>query len=114
MRWLEIAQLIMAGRIRLLPLVSLMMLAVALTPLAASADVDDQDAVREAVQHGRIRPLEEILGRIRGKLTGDIVGVKIDRKERWLYEIRVLNTDGRLFEVDVDAQSGEIERIKEK
>jgi uncharacterized membrane protein YkoI len=104
----------MTGRIRLLALVSVMMLAVALAPSAARAGADDQDAVREAVQHGQVRPLEEILGRIRGKLAGDIVGVKIDRKERWLYEIRVLNADGRLLDVEVDAQSGKIERIKEK
>jgi uncharacterized membrane protein YkoI len=106
--------MMMTGRIRLLPLVSVMMLGVALALSAARAGSDDHDAVREAVEHGQVRPLEEILGRVRGKLAGDIVGVKIDHKERWLYEIRVLNADGRLFEVQVDAQSGEIERIKEK
>ncbi|MGH7120130.1 MAG: PepSY domain-containing protein [Acetobacteraceae bacterium] len=91
-----------------------MALALALTPLAVRAGADDQDAVRAAVQAGQIRPLEEILGRVRSKLPGEIVGVKIEHKERWIYEIRVLNPGGRLFEVKVDAASGVIERIKEK
>lgn len=97
-----------------MPLVGVMMLAAATAPFAARAGADDQDTVRAAVQHGQIRPLEEILGHIRGKIAGDIVGVKIEHKERWLYEIRVLKADGRLLEIHVDAKNGEIERVKEK
>lgn len=95
-------------------LAGLMTLTVALAPLVACAGTDDHDALREAVRHGQILPFEEILGRVRSKLTGDIVGVKVEHKDRWLYEIRTLNPDGRMFEVEVDARSGEIERIKQK
>ena len=34
--------------------------------------------------------------------------------DRWLYELRVTDAKGRLFEVYVDAHSGAIDRIKEK
>jgi uncharacterized membrane protein YkoI len=82
---------------------------------AARADVRDHDAVRRAVQSGEIRPLTEILAAIRGKLPGEVVGVEVEQKNgRWLYEFRALDRAGRLFEVYVDARSGEIERIKEK
>lgn len=91
-----------------------LMLAMALsTPLCA--DPADHDAVRQAVEGGEIRSLSDILDTVRGKLPGEIAGVEIERKNgRWLYEFRAVDSKGRLFEVYVDAKSGEIERIKEK
>jgi uncharacterized membrane protein YkoI len=91
-------------------------LAVAIIPIgAALGDPHDHDAVRLAVERGEIRPLAEILTRVRDKLPGQIAGVEIERKAgRWLYEFRVVDRQGRLFEVYVDARTGEIERIKEK
>ena len=64
---------------------------------------------------GEIHSLADILKALRGKLPGEVAGVEIERKDgRWLYEFRVVDSQGRLFEVYVDARSGEIERIKEK
>jgi uncharacterized membrane protein YkoI len=75
----------------------------------------DQDAVRQAVQRGDIKSLTDILGALRNKLPGEIVGVEIEQKRgRWVYEFRVADKSGRLFEVYVNAQSGEIEQMKEK
>jgi uncharacterized membrane protein YkoI len=91
-------------------------LASLLSARPAGADAIEQDAVRQAVQQGEIRPLTEILDAVRDQLPGDVIGVEIDRKEegRWLYELRVLNAQGRLYEVYVDAHTGAIDRIKEK
>lgn len=73
------------------------------------------DEVRRAVEAGEIRSLADILDAVRGKMPGEIAGVEIERQRgRWLYEFRVLDDKGRLFEVYVDARSGAIERIKEK
>ena len=56
-----------------------------------------------------------IIGEARGKLPGDVAGIEIEHEGgRWRYEFRVVDSQGRLFEVYVDARSGEIERIKEK
>lgn len=75
----------------------------------------DQDAARQAVERGEIKPLADILATIRSRLPGDVVGVKIERKRsRWVYELRVAGAKGRLFEVYVDAQTADIDRIKEK
>ena len=92
-----------------------LVVAVLLCARPGQADARDHDAVRRAVQGGEIRSLSEILNAIRGKLPGEIAGVEIEHKNgRWLYEFRVVDRAGRLFEVHVDARSGEIERIKEK
>ncbi|MBI5128200.1 MAG: PepSY domain-containing protein [Rhodopseudomonas palustris] len=75
----------------------------------------DHDEARLAVQRGEIRPLAELLTMVRGKLPGEITGVEIERHHgQWLYEFIVVDKNGRLFEVYVDPQSGEIRKTKEK
>ncbi len=94
-----------------------LLLAVAAPAAGARADdrEHDQDSVRQAVERGEIKPLAEILAAIRDKVPGEIVGVEIEQKRgRWSYEFRVADRKGRLFEVNVNAQSGAIEQIKEK
>jgi uncharacterized membrane protein YkoI len=82
---------------------------------AARADSDDHDAVRLAVERGEIRSLAEILAALRGRLPGTVKGVEVERKGgRWVYEFRVADDKGRLFDVYVDARTGDIERTKEK
>jgi uncharacterized membrane protein YkoI len=75
----------------------------------------DHDEARLAVQRGEIRPLAELLALVRDKLPGEITGVEIEREHgRWMYEFLVVDKGGRLFEVYVDPQSGEIQNTKEK
>jgi uncharacterized membrane protein YkoI len=89
--------------------------AAVLPTAAALAESHDQDAARQAVESGEIRPLADILAAARGKLPGEVIGVEIETKNgRWIYEFRVLNGKGRLFEVYVDARSGAINLTKEK
>ena len=96
---------------RLIPLA----LVLAIPPASASAEPHDHDRVREAVTRGEIRPLADILAAVRGKLPGEIAGVEIERENgRWMYEFRVFDQGGRLFEVHVDGQTAEISRVKEK
>jgi uncharacterized membrane protein YkoI len=84
-------------------------------PAEAGADARDHDKVRRAVERGDIRALADILSVVRGKLPGEITGVEIEQKNgRWLYEFRVIDANGRLFDVYVDARSAAIDRIKEK
>lgn len=92
-------------------------LVAAVPRLADARDQDEvrRDEVRRAVETGEIRALADILKAVRGKLPGEVAGVEVERKDgRWLYEFRVVDGQGRLFDVYVDARSGEIERIKEK
>jgi uncharacterized membrane protein YkoI len=93
-------------------------LAIALAGLpaaAARADGHEQDELHRAVERGEIRSLADILAAIRDQLPGEVAGVEVERKNgHWIYEFRVVNGHGRLFEVRVDARSAVIERVKEK
>lgn len=92
-----------------------LMLAAALVAGGAPALARDQDDARRAVEAGEIRPLANILNTVKGKLPGEVVGVRLEREAgAWLYEFRVVDEKGRLFEIHVDARSGEVERTKEK
>jgi uncharacterized membrane protein YkoI len=87
----------------------------ALPPTAARADEHEQDELHEAVERGDIRSLADILAAIRDQLPGEVAGVEVEhRNGHWIYEFRVVDGRGRLFEVRVDARSAAIERVKEK
>ncbi len=91
---------------------------VAVAPQVADAhdyDGSRRDEVRRAVETGEIRSLADILGALNGKLPGEVVGIEIERSHgRWRYEFRVVDSQGRLFDVYVDARGGVIEQIEEK
>jgi uncharacterized membrane protein YkoI len=84
--------------------------AAAMLPSCALADRDrDYDQARRAVERGDALALAEILTRTRSDLGGEIAGVSFKRKhDRWVYEFKVIDPAGRLWEVYVDAASAAI------
>jgi len=83
--------------------------------ITPSAGRGDQDEARQAVEAGRIRPLAEIMRKVRGKLPGEVVHTKLENKgDAWLYEFRVINGSGQMFDVHVNGQNGEIMSVREK
>jgi len=97
------------------PILAAVLLSAAAPAAVARDDEHERDAVRRAVEAGEIKSLAEILAAVRGKLPGEVAGVEIEHENgRWLYEFRVVDDKGRLYEVYVDARSGKIEKTKEK
>jgi uncharacterized membrane protein YkoI len=72
------------------------------------------DQALQAVREGRILPVLPIIKRIGQKYNGHVVDVELrdgigtDDKSVLVYRLAVVSADGRLFEVLVDAPSGEI------
>jgi hypothetical protein len=90
-------------------------LAVLLAPPPLLAQRErDQDRARRAVERGEALPLSDILARVRPNLAGEVVGVSFERKkERWVYEFKVIRPGGALVELYVDARSAEIIKQEE-
>ena len=87
----------------------------AASPVCVRADEDahEQDEARQAVQGGAIRPLSEILSRLPRGEAREIVRVKLKRTEgRWVYELRRVDSQGRVSEIVVDAASGDEMRVE--
>ena len=74
-----------------------------------------QDQLRDAVKRGEIKPLSDVLRLVKPKLPGEIVGVEAEHKSGgWIYELRILDAQGRVFDAHVDAATATITDIKEK
>jgi uncharacterized membrane protein YkoI len=88
----------------------------AVSPTVVHAADRELYDLHQSVQRGEIRPLSEILSAIHDKLPGVVTKAEIERKHGgWLYELDVIDRKtGQEFEVEVDARSAEIKRIKKE
>lgn len=102
---------------------TLLLVAAVAYPIAAAAGEDEEqeaeserrEAVRSAVEQGHIKPLSELLKEIQKQLPGKVLGIEAEQKgRRWIYEFRVIDTSGRLYEVSVDAATAEILKIEQE
>lgn len=81
---------------------------VTLAPFAGAPAWADsnEDEARQALEHGDIRPLDEVLAVAKQRLPGDVVKVKLEHDDgRWKYEIKILTDKGERREVEIDATS---------
>lgn len=70
---------------------------------------DDHEISLSLVNEGEILPLQQILAQINSKQSGRVLEVDLERvNERYVYEIELLAEDGKVWEYEVDATSGEI------
>lgn len=81
---------------------------------AGDDDARDQEMARRALLEGRIKSLAEITEIVKPKLPGTILGVELEiEKGRFIYEFDVVDQNGKLKEVDVDAATAEILKIED-
>ncbi len=87
----------------------------AMTATARANDDRDQELARKALLEGRIRPLAEITEMVKPHLPGAILGIEIDVESDGtiVYEFDVVDSAGKLKEVDVDAATGAILKIED-
>ena len=90
------------------------LLAFALAPGPASADGPrDHERARAALQAGEVLSLQAVLERVQRKHPGDVLEVELEREHgRWVYELKLLQRDGTLLRLDVDARTAEVLKKK--
>jgi uncharacterized membrane protein YkoI len=80
----------------------------ACAPLAAAAD-EDHALARRLHEAGEIRSLEEISARARAAKPGEILETELEQSAgRYLYEVEILDAQGQVWELKLDARSGEV------
>jgi len=80
-----------------------------------SSKKSQQGTIRRAVQQKKILPLGEIKRIVEKKTNSEIIKVELEReKRRWVYEFKIVDRQGRLREVYVDASNGTIIKSKYK
>ena len=82
---------------------------------AAAHEHDEHERARQALQQGRVLPLASVIAKVEQELQGQVVKIEFDEDDgRYLYEIRLLQRDGRMAKLKVDAVDGRILKIKRK
>lgn len=76
------------------------------TFLLADLDINH---VMELKQSGEILPLESILERVRELQPGRVIEIELeDDDDRYIYEMEVVDDSGVVWDIDVDARTGEL------
>lgn len=83
--------------------------------LPLTADDDDHERARHALETGEILSLGTIITKLENDHPGPILEVELEREDgRWIYEIKQLQEGGRLVKMELNAATGEVIRIKGK
>lgn len=76
---------------------------------------DDHEQARQALEHGQVMPLRAVLDKVEREYGGQVLKVEFERDDgRFIYEIRILQTDGRVAKLEVDAVNGQVLQIRRK
>lgn len=78
-------------------------------------DLADQAAARAALARGEILSIGRILGLAQQKVAGDVLKVKLERQKTgaFKYEVKILASNGRVREVELDARTGGVIKIED-
>lgn len=81
--------------------------------IATSWAKDDHEQARQLLDAGQIVPLEQILDRARERRPGRLLEAELkQKKQRYIYEIELVDPQGVVWELKYDAASGAL--IKEE
>ena len=79
------------------------------------AEPNDHDLARQALQQGKVLPLRTVLEKVEREYQGQVLKVEFEHDDgRFLYEIRLLQQDGRMAKLKIDAVDGRVLQIKRK
>ena len=96
---------------------TLLTLALLIAPVSAGGQAQippDFELARDAVERGEILPLAEVLSRLQESHPGRVIEVELEYSgNRLVYEVELVTDDGRLIEVDMAADTGEIVKMDE-
>lgn len=80
----------------------------------AWADSDHEKA-REALLRGEIMPLAQLLAKLEQDYPGQIIEVELEEKKQlFVYEIIVAQTNGKILKLYYNARNGELLKAKSK
>ena len=88
-------------------------LALAAGTISATGFADDDDPgfeqIRDWVRASRILPLQQILDRYQPRFGGRLLDLEVEHEDGILvYELEILQQDGRVIELKVDARDGRL------
>lgn len=78
-------------------------------------DEPDHERARAAVAAGNVLPLATGLAKLQRSHPGQVLDLELEKEDgRWVYEIKLLQANGQLVKLEMDAATGELIRIKRR
>ncbi|GAB3192449.1 PepSY domain-containing protein [Hydrogenophaga aquatica] len=75
----------------------------------------DHDRARAALAAGEVLPLSAILEKVGRQYPGNVLEVELEREQgRWVYELKLLQPNGGLLKLEVNARDGTVLRQREE
>lgn len=69
---------------------------------------DLSDRVLQMVKDGKILSLESIMDKHKDRLQGRLLDVEVERKKgKLIYELEIMRADSIVYEIKIDAKTGE-------
>ena len=85
------------------------------TPMLRADDHGSHELARQALEQGRALPLRTVLEKVERDYQGQALKVEFEQDDgRFIYEIRLLQSDGRMAKLKVDAVDGRVLDIRRK
>jgi uncharacterized membrane protein YkoI len=82
-------------------------------PSAWASDNRDHERARAAVEAGQVLPLPTLLERLRRTHPGQVLELELERDDgRWIYEVKLLQANGQLLKLDVDAFTAQVLQVR--
>jgi len=84
-------------------------------PIAWGGSRGDHERAHAAVRAGEVLPLPTLLERLQRTHPGQVLELELDREDgRWIYEIKLLQANGQLLRLEVDAGTGQVLEVRRK
>lgn len=81
--------------------------------LAFAQDADDMAEMKAISKSANLIPPEQAIEKALAAKPGTVIDADIDRKfKKFYYEIEIVDAQGTEWEVDIDAMTGEVRRVK--
>lgn len=75
----------------------------------------DHHLARRALEQGRVLPLRVVLEKVEREHQGQVLKIEFEEEQgQFFYEIRLLQSDGRMAKLKVDAVDGRVVFIKRR
>ncbi len=93
---------------------ALALAALAWQPVQAD-EKPDHERARAAVQAGEVMPLPALLERLQRSHPGQVLELELERDDgQWVYEVKLLQPQGQLLRLKLDARTGEVLSAKRR
>lgn len=94
-------------------LLTALLLTAATLGTAQASGRDDHDRAQSAVQAGEAMPLVQLLARIAKDHPGQVMKVELEHEDgRLVYEVKLLQADGQLIKLLLDARTATVLRAR--